>query len=233
MLGGAVNSKAGTMTGGVTREDDSKAGRWNDQEIEKLREKKEQLEGERAELDRREESLGHSSKIEELRNNLGNLKNRSQYSKSDMEFTKKQLKEKEVLLKSTEKLVAKLEKQVAAAEKEFEKIQTSVMKAMEDVKSAEDEHFAPFPEATGLRDLKACEEAIGKSRDEFNEKKRTIMEHIAQLEQQREYEAGRDLTAPIKRIEKRISDRKKLLGKGTETFCRIGRKGRQGQGETC
>ena len=221
-LGGAVISKAGTMTGGVTREDDSKAGRWNDQELEKLREKLEKLEEERSELDnagagtrgrRREGSLGHSTKIEELRNNLGSLRNRDQYSKSDLEYTKKQLKEKEVLLKSTEKQISKLEKQVGAAEKEFEKISNAVKKAQQDVKAAEDEHLAPFREATGLQDLKAYEEAIGKSRDEFNEKKRAIMEHIAQLEQQKEYETGRDLKQPIARIEKRIRERKSTLEK--------------------
>lgn len=220
-LGGAVISKAGTMTGGITSEDNSKAGRWNEQEMEKLRERKDQLEAERSELDnvgggqgrRRGGTLGHSSKIEELRNNLGGLKNRDQYSKSDLEFTKKQLKEKETLLKATKKNVAKLEKQLAEAEKKVTEANDAVKQVIDDVKTAEDEHLAPFREATGLRDLKAYEEAIGKSRDEYNEKKRSIMEHIAQLEQQKEYESGRDLKAPITRIEKRIRERKTALEK--------------------
>jgi structural maintenance of chromosome 1 len=222
-LGGAVISKAGTMTGGITGEENSRAGRWDEQEMDKHREKKEQLEEERAGLDdtgvasargrRREGSLGHSSKIEELRNNLGNLRNRDQYSKSDLEYTKKQLKEKEVLLKSTDKHIAKLEKQSATAEKEFEKVNTAVKEAIQNVKTAEDEHLAPFRESTGLRDLQAYEEAIGKSRDEFNEKKRAVLEHIAQLEQQKNYESGRDLKLPITRIEKRIGERKATLKK--------------------
>jgi len=222
-LGGAVISKAGTMTGGVTRDDDGGAGRWNNQDMEKLREEKEQKEAERAELDKAEggsgqgrggrRSAGHSSRIEELRNNLGSLKNRDQYSKSELEYTKKTLKEKTTLLQSTSKQVTKLEKQVAAAQKDFEKANTSVKEAVEAVKAAEDEHLGPFREATGLRDLKAYEEAMGKSRDEFNEKKRAIVEHITSLEQQKVYEVGRDLKQPITRIEKRIKERNASLKK--------------------
>jgi structural maintenance of chromosome 1 len=216
-LGGAVISKAGTMTGGVTRDDDSKAGRWNDQEVEKLREKKEALEAERSELDNggaatgQRRSLGHSTRIEELRNHLGTLRNKDTFSKTDLTMAKKDLQEKEVLLKSTEKVVANLQKKKSAAEKEFDKIGKAVKKSIDDVKAAEDEHLAPFREATGLNDLKAYEDAIGNSRDEFNEKKRTVMEHVAQLEQQKDYETGRDLVLPITRIEKRIENRKKAL----------------------
>lgn len=212
-LGGAVISKAGTMTGGVTREDDSKAGRWKDQQAEKLREQKQKLESERADLDRQGNQLGHSTKLEELRNNLGHLRNKDNYSRNDLKVVKKELEEKKVLLKSTDKVVADLKKKVAASEKEFEKVQAEVEEAQAEVKAAEDEHLDPFREATGLKDLNAYEDAIGKSRDEFNEKKRTIMEHIAQLEQQKEYESGRDMQAPFARIEKRIKERKKSLSK--------------------
>lgn len=219
-LGGAVISKAGTMTGGATRDDDDGAGRWKNQEYEKLREQKEALEVERSELDnagvapgRNRRQGSHLTQIEELRNQLGNLKNRDQYSKSELEYTKKTLKEKEVLLQSTGKQVTKMQKKVAAAEKEFGKLNDSVKKAIEDVKAAEDEHLAPFRDATGLRDLKAYEEAMGMSRDEFNKKKRAVVEHTTQLEQQKEFETGRDLKQPIVRIEKRIKERKASLKK--------------------
>lgn len=218
-LGGAVISRAGTMTGGVTNEENSKAGRWNDQELEKLRQQKEKLEAERAELDnvdgagpRRAGALGHAPKIEELRNNLGSLRNKESFTKSELEYTKKMLDEKKKLLSSTKQAVSTLEKKVAAAEKEFSKASKAVEKAIAAVKEAEDEHLAPFREATGLRDLKAYEDAVGKSRDEYNKKKRTIMEHIAQLEQQKEYEMRRDLQAPIVRIEKRMKERAAAVG---------------------
>lgn len=153
-LQGAVISKAGTMTGGITPDDHSKAGRWDEREIEKLREQKEKLLGERSELDssgagggrRGSRGGGTSTKIEELRNNLGSLRNRDKFSKNDLEYTKKQLHEKEVLLKSTEKQAVKLEKQVEKSEKSFEKADAAAKEAIANVKTAEDERkFANFP----------------------------------------------------------------------------------------
>ena len=219
-VGGAVISKAGTMTGGITSEDANRAGRWDDRELEKLREKKEQLESERADLDivgtqerrgSRGVALSHSTKIEELRNNLGNLRNRDQFSKSDLEYTTKQLKEKTTLLSSTEKQLEKLQKQVDAAEREVESLNKIVQDAIQEVKEAEDEHLGPFREKTGLQDLRAYEEIVGKSRDDFNKKKRSIMEHIAKLEQQKEYEVNRDFKKPIAQCDKRLKDRKAKL----------------------
>jgi structural maintenance of chromosome 1 len=124
-----------------------------------------------------------------------------------------------------------LEKQSTAAEQGFEKIITAVKEAIRNVKTGEDEHLAPFRESTGLRDLQAYEEAIGKSRDEFNEKKRAVLEHTAQLEQQKSYESGRDLKLSITRIEKRIKERKATLQKAEKREARPLSKGRRSQGE--
>jgi structural maintenance of chromosome 1 len=226
-LGGAVISKAGTMTGGVTREDNSNAGRWGAAEIEKLREQKEKLENERSELDSTEDgrgggrgrkgrgrvSQGHNSRIEELRNNFNSLKSKLQYARSDLQYSSKQLREKEKLVKSLEKQITKLEKDVDAAEKEVAKLVDAVKKAAEDVKNAEEEHLGPFREATGLTDFDAYEDAVGERRKEFNEQKRALMEHITQLEQQKEYETSRDFKKPIGALEKRIKDTKEKLKK--------------------
>jgi structural maintenance of chromosome 1 len=214
-LGGAVISKAGTMTGGVTNEDSDRAGRWDDQKIEQLREKKEKLESERVDLDKGSgagrQSLGHSTRIEELRNIHQSLKNRSDYSKSDIEFTRQQLVEKKILLKSIERNMPKLEQSVADADQEVQRLDAASKQAIADVKAVEDAHLGPFREETGMKDLQAYEEAIRGSRDEFNKKKRTIVEHITHLEQQKNYETNRDLKAPIARLEKSVKDHKQKL----------------------
>lgn len=214
-IGGAVISKAGTMTGGVTSEDSSRAGRWDDQVLKQLREKKSKLEGERAKLEKdigtSRHSLGNSSRIEELRNNFQHLKNKSDYSRSDMEFTRQQLAQKKILLESLESKLPSVQNQLARAEENVQTLDAACKKAALDVKGAEDKHLVPFREATGLKDLKAYEEAIGHGREEFNKKKRVMVEHITHLEQQKNYEANRDLKQPIVRLEKRIDDHKKKL----------------------
>jgi structural maintenance of chromosome 1 len=139
------------------------------------------------------------------------LRNRDQYSKSDLEYTTKQLQEKTTLLTSTEKQLAKLQKQINAIEKEIEELSGAVRDAIQKVKASEDEHLGPFREQTGLKDLQAYEEVVSKSREDFNKKKRAIMEHIAKLEQQKEYEVNRDFKKPITQQEKRLKDGKAQL----------------------
>jgi structural maintenance of chromosome 1 len=217
-VGGAVISKAGTMTGGVTNDDTTRAGRWGSQDIEKLNTKKEELETERAKLDSIGSttvglSMSHRAKIDELVNNLGQLKNRNQYCQSNLDHATKLLGEKTTLLKATDKQLSGLLKQREAINKQIKKINESVTKAANKVKEAEDEFLMPFRTATGLRDLKAYEQAMGKSRDEFNQKKRAIVEHITKLEQQLTYEMNRDVIKPIKLAEKRIKENKGKLKK--------------------
>jgi structural maintenance of chromosome 1 len=180
-----------------------------------MRDKKEKVEAERAALDQDEstgrQSLGRSTRIEELRNNYNSLTNRADYAKSDIEFTRRQLAEKKILLKSVDRKLPDLEKRLAQAEKDIAKLDKESKKTIAAVKAAEDEHLGPFREATGLKDLQAYEHAIRESRDEYNRKKRTVTEHITHLEQQKEYEVNRDLQQPLVKLEKRLKGNKAKL----------------------
>lgn len=224
-LGGAVISKAGTMTGGVTREDNNKSQRWGAAEVEKLRERKEKLEQERSELDSASDGAGgrgrrgggvlamggRAGRVEELKNNLGSLVSKNQYTKSDMNYTDGSLRQKNLDIKNFEKTIAKLQKDLAKAEKEFQKLSKDVQQAKDAVKNAEEEHLGPFREKTGLKDLSAYEEAVGERKKEFKEQKHKLSEHIAKLEQKRDYEKNRDFAKPLKNLEKRIADNQKKL----------------------
>ncbi len=205
-LGGAVISKAGTMTGGVTQEDRSKAGRWSDREMEKLRKRKTELDGQLEQIDLAERGVdssssqtdrrgsrgGRTSKIEELRNSVGNLTNRLKYSESDLSFTKKKLKETETLEKSITSQVRKVSNNLEDLEAEIISIQGNVKNAIEEVKDAEEEHYGPFREKTGMTDFRAYDEALGKAREDFLKKRRAIREHLEKLKAQKKYEDERD-----------------------------------------
>jgi len=214
-LDGAVISKAGTMTGGVTSEDSNKAGRWDNQAMEELQQKKEKLEAERNELDRSQttgrQSIGRSNRIEELRNNYDSLNNRAEYSKSDMEFTRKALAEKNTLLKSVTRKIPKIRSKLSQLEEEIKSMDTERESTVAQVKAAEDEHLRPFLNATGLTDLQAYEQLTREARDEFNKNKRILLEHINQLEEQKNYESNRNLKKPIVSAEKRLKAHQKKL----------------------
>lgn len=171
------------LSGGVTKDDTNRAGRWSEQKLEELRSKKEALEVEREDLDAEvgRGSGGHTAKAEDLRNAIGNLRNKEQYTKSDLEYTKKKLKEQVTLLKSSKKTFDKLDKQTTQAEEGVEEANDLVGKVRQEVRDVEEEHFAPFREETGISDLRAYDEAIGKAREDFVKKRTDIREHLAKV----------------------------------------------------
>lgn len=220
-IGGAVISKAGTMTGGISNDDRSRAGRWDNREIVRLHKRKDELESQISELDsagnsstrgdRRASRGGHNYRIEELRNLVGNLTNRLQYSQSDLDFTAKKIKDQEVLISSITSQIENSQKKLVDAESQTEAAQRAVRKGVQDVKQIEDEHYAPFLEKTGMEDFNAYNEAVGKAREDYFKKVRIIRQHLEKLKAQKLYEEGRDTDTIIKKKQKTLQNIKKKL----------------------
>lgn len=221
-LGGAVISKAGTMTGGISSEERSRAGRWNDRDVEKLRERKEELESQLDELDKAEKGAnsndrrisrgGRAGKVEELRNQLGNSTNRLQFAESDIKYTKEQLKEQQTLIKSVTVQITKVTKAFEDTEVLVDSLNDEVRNAIQQVKDAEEEHYGPFRESTGMTDFRAYDEALGKAREQFLKKRTTIREHLESLKAQKKYEEDRNFDDVLSKKEKAISNLEKKLG---------------------
>mmetsp|Transcript_8073 Transcript_8073/g.22410 ORF Transcript_8073/g.22410 Transcript_8073/m.22410 type:complete len:712 (+) Transcript_8073:1-2136(+) len=205
---GAVISKVGAMTGGTTRGDSGKSNRWKNQEVEKLQAKFEELSTERAELDEEESP---QQELENMQNNLGNLDNKAKYIEADVGYSTQQHKEKLTQISSLERQIEKMQADLTAAEKAVETADKEVEQSQEAVRAAEEEHFQPFRERTGLTDLQAYEKAMGKSREEFQENKRILSDHMEALKAKKQYEENRDIKKPVQRIEARIKERQEAL----------------------
>mmetsp|Transcript_13150 Transcript_13150/g.27812 ORF Transcript_13150/g.27812 Transcript_13150/m.27812 type:complete len:1101 (-) Transcript_13150:41-3343(-) len=218
-LGGAVISKAGTMTGGVTRDDTNRAGRWSEQKLEELRAKKESLEAELEELD---SQLGRGSnssaaKSEDLRTAIGSLRNKESYSKSDLEYTKKKLKEQLSLLKSSKKKFSELRTEQTTAENGVTEASARVEKHRQEVRDIEEKLFAPFREETGISDLRAYDEAIGKAREDFVKKRTEIREHLAKLTARKKFENEKDFDIKLTKANAKKADHESLLEEAEAT----------------
>lgn len=217
-LGGAVISKAGTMTGGVTKDDTNRAGRWSEQKLEELRNKKEALEVEKADLDSQvgRGSGGHTAKAEDLRNTIGNLRNKEQYIKSDLEYSKKRLTEQKSLSKSSQQMFSKLTKQETQCEKAVQDATAEVQTHRQKVRDVEDKHYGPFREETGIKDLRAYDEAIGKAREEFVKQRTEIREHLAKLTARKKYEDEKDYDDKLSRATKKKAKHESELESAVE-----------------
>lgn len=218
-INGAVISMAGTMTGGLTNQDSSRAGRWDEQEAGKLRKKRDELEAQLTELASETQStsnMSFESKKQELQNTLATLRTREQYAKSDQAFTESKLKEQEVLLLSTSRQADKLKADLVAAKLEEEDAEKAVTESGEAVKASEEEYFGPFRRQTGLKDLRAYEEAVGRAREQFLEERRNIREHLARIKAQKSYEESRDFVGPSHQARKSIEAHENKLAAAEE-----------------
>ena len=207
-LQGAVISKAGTMTGGVTKDDKSKS-RWKNVEVEKLQAKHDEYARERAELDH--DQSQPQQDLQDLQNQLGSLKNKMDFISSDVTYSKQSFKDETENIKKLRQQVSKLEDDLKEAQKGADEAEKHVEAAKAAVTAAEEAHLQPFRQRTGLTDLKAYDQAMGKSRENFLESKRILKEHMEQLKQKKVYEEARDVQKPITRIEARISERREAL----------------------
>mmetsp|Transcript_19655 Transcript_19655/g.39302 ORF Transcript_19655/g.39302 Transcript_19655/m.39302 type:complete len:762 (-) Transcript_19655:67-2352(-) len=219
-VSGGVISKAGTMTGGLTAETSKAAGRWDEKEIATLKSRKEKLEVDRAKTAKPPKTATATSTAaqrniaqlaDELRNHVGNLKNREQYTNSDRTYTETKLKEQRSLLKASSDQADKVQSELDAAEKVVSEANKEVEAARAAVKEAEDVVLQPFREKTGLSDLRAYDVAVGRAREEYVEKKSELRQHRAKLEAQLAYEDGRDFVTPVEKVEARLKDSKAKL----------------------
>eukprot|EP00814_Leptocylindrus_danicus_P018697 CAMPEP_0116038318 /NCGR_PEP_ID=MMETSP0321-20121206/22716_1 /TAXON_ID=163516 /ORGANISM="Leptocylindrus danicus var. danicus, Strain B650" /LENGTH=1452 /DNA_ID=CAMNT_0003516967 /DNA_START=35 /DNA_END=4393 /DNA_ORIENTATION=+ len=221
-ISGSVISKAGTMTGGVTSDDSKKASRWDEAEVEALRERKQELETERRTLDSYNDAnadsgdadrrVSYSVKMDELRNQVSALKNRQQFMQSDKLYSESQLKESQSLLTSSTAQMKKLEKQIADVEANIEAIDKQLSDARQKVVEVEDEVLRDFREESGLEDLRAYEYAVQSARQEYLKKRQKVQQQLAKLSAKLEYEEGRDFATNVAKVEKRLKTRRKRLG---------------------
>ena len=70
---------------------------------------------------------------------------------------------------------------MADAEEAVAEANKSVERHRQEVRDVEEEHYAPFREETGIKDLRAYDEAIGKAREDFVKQRTDIREHLAKV----------------------------------------------------
>lgn len=112
------------------------------------------------------------------------------------------------LASSTSKQISKLQTMLDDAESQIESTNIKVQATIQDVKDAEEKHYRPFRAKTGLKDFRAYGEAMGKARETYLKKRRTIREHLEKLKAKNNYEIERDFEVPIAKKEKIFQDRK-------------------------
>jgi structural maintenance of chromosome 1 len=210
-IDGHVISKSGTMTGGVTNENVNQAGRWNDKEMEDLLHKKETLEAEKNAL-----FPVRQSELTGMENVIGTETNKKSVAALNLMTLKGELTSKKVYLASLSQKTKELETASSKWQKELHSLQGLLSDAKAKVAAIEDEHLGPFLIETGLKDVRAYEQATRETREEFNKKKRDLMDHLSRLEEKKKCMYEKKPQMKIKMIESRLASRKKELAEARE-----------------
>lgn len=143
---------------------------------------KSRTELEKFQAQREEIEVPSSSKIEELRNERSTVQNSIQFQKSDLKFTETRIEENKQNVQSLAAQTKKLKSQVAKSQSVLDKMGGNLAE---------------------YDDLK--------KRQELHDQKQSVKSHLANLEQQFEYETARDLEAPIEAVRKRIAKKQSSL----------------------
>ncbi|CEG35904.1 structural maintenance of chromosomes [Plasmopara halstedii] len=194
-LNGMVVSKNGSMTGGKTRSDMRRAGRWDEKEVAALQQEKDGLIDTLRAMERHGASY---AKIQTLRTLLEGLSSRLTHAKADLVITetkkpKIQARIDEARKRLAEMIEPELHKFVAAVESR----KATINALQEQIHSVEDEMFNEFSKKIGVDSIRVYEERVLKKHQKAIDMRRKITEHEAKLRAQIEYLQSQDFHQPM------------------------------------
>jgi structural maintenance of chromosome 1 len=208
-LQGSLIHKNGNMTGGVAGVVD-KSNRWDEQEIRKLKEERDDLAGRLSELEATlvsEHEIGRlAHRISELSRQLDYVRRDLQATNEEIERWKKNLKDTEIEFQSTQEEVSNLEAQMDKASRDVEKIDRQIAKVDSSV-------FEAFNAEVGVDNIQEYEESRLRNAQESSKKRVELNVLISNLRNQLETLKQVDFERPINVLREKIAKDEKSKAK--------------------
>ena len=204
-LKGAILNKSGNMTGGSSRNTVSNASRWNEKKWAKVRAQLKQLQERKSELETEFagcEGIGNRRRSGRMgplqqdllakQSKLSNLKNRIKCAlahcakkKADLKHTKELLEGVKSQLKAKRPKIQKLQAESTATETKIASLDKAIIRKERQI-------FRAFSKKHGIKDLRAYDRDRTARKRVEQERRRAIIERVAQIESKLEYEKRRD-----------------------------------------
>ncbi|WVZ83418.1 hypothetical protein U9M48_030567 [Paspalum notatum var. saurae] len=206
---GILLTKSGTMTGGISGGMEARSNKWDDNRIEFLKKKKNQMESEMSglasprELQRKELAIsenitGLEKKLHYLNVEKNNLREKLQKLTSERNNIKAEINHLEP---------GKLELEIRLAEKKAE-----VKNLEKEINEIVDKVYRDFSISVGVKNIREYEERQLKDAQALQERKLSLSNQMSKLKYQLEYEQKRDMQAPIVKLDTHESLEKELKG---------------------
>uniref|UniRef100_K3WJ16 Structural maintenance of chromosomes protein n=1 Tax=Globisporangium ultimum (strain ATCC 200006 / CBS 805.95 / DAOM BR144) TaxID=431595 RepID=K3WJ16_GLOUD len=208
-LNGMVVSKNGSMTGGKTHSDVTRAGRWDEKEIDALQQQKDELSEQLHSIDKHG---GSYSKLQTLRTQMESMHNRLRYAKADLITTESK---KPKIQQRIDEANARIRQTIKPELQKFEAAVSSrrskLVSLEKEIHSVEDEMFADFSEQMGVDSIRVYEEKVLKRKQKHMDTRRKIVEHMTKLEAQIAYLESQDYEVPLQDAKERAMQEKQNL----------------------
>lgn len=206
-LDGTVIHKSGNLTGGKG-DFAKKAERWNEQELGKVKQKREVLYAELVELDKVSRATDNE---QQMKSEIQGLKSRMNYAGIDLKNSEdiitKISKELDIIDKDLTQLlpdIAKLDKSIAAKQKEISKLK----KQLNEVQS---KAFENFSAAVGVTDIAEYEEKRLSVMQEQLKKKEALANEESKILSKLAYTKKRNLDSSIHKLTDTISEKETMI----------------------
>ncbi|CBN77803.1 structural maintenance of chromosomes 1 protein [Ectocarpus siliculosus] len=211
-LNGFLISKSGNMTGGTTTRDLARAGQWDEKEFSELKQRRQELEGERETLSREHRNRSLKARpTTELETKIRGLANREKHSSADLDITREELKSIGKHQEAAEIDRAKVNAELGEREADVSRLEASLLSLQNKVDAVENEVFAPFLKSVGASDIRSFEEGQLKDMQEQYKARMKLQQHRSKLEAQLAHERSRDFDGPLDKLTRKINARRKEL----------------------
>ena len=203
-LEGHVIHKGGNFTGGRGSAERGGKRKFEDQDVEKLRDMMRQTQ---KKIDEIPKVNRKTVAEEQLQIDLSGLEQRLAYAKSELAGFEQNLASKKKELSHEQRALAELGSKYEEKRSGLERLQETVEKFEHEIAQVEDKIFSGFCKRLGYSDIRAYEAQQGSLEQEASEKRNAFELQKQTLKSQLNWEASRhhDTAARIKRLEDQIS----------------------------
>ena len=204
-LDGSLINKSGMMTGGISGVEE-KSKRWSEKDYSKKKKEKEDAVAELAEVKR---SLRSQAFEEKLHTQCKSMENTLSHFQSDLKETESKIAFFDQQIKATVADLAQIEKEIQECEKGLDLEREEELK--ENIQSIEEKIFAPLSAEVGVENIQQFQEKRYDLEKKKTEKILQYKTQISRLENQLEFEKGKELDRKIEEVERNIEKLQKIL----------------------
>ena len=203
-LDGSMIQKSGMMTGGISGVED-KSKKWSEKDFLKKKKEREEAVVELADI---KQSLRSQAYEEKLRAQCNSMENTVSHFQTELKETESRITSLKKQIKTTKTEMTQIDKEIHECEKGIDKVEVEKLKGQ--IRSIESRIFSPLSREVGVENIQQFQEKRVELERKKTEKILQYKTQISRLENQLEFEKGKEIDRNIDEVEENITKLKQI-----------------------